>query len=211
MLKVSRGSERAAYDWWHLLDQCKRLLTADSVLLEIGASTPQRTEELAALCKHVYAVEYFAERIPGNAPDNVTYVHGDWQRLSELLPAESIDVALSSHVIEHIPDDTGALNELYSVLKHGGGAFVNTPNRKRLIRAIAEVFTGERKFPWWEHVREYIEPDLIELIGRTAFERYEIKPLVFGVHGGPLWIYTTGVPSSLRRYAHFWEVHLFKD
>ena len=211
MLKVSRGTERVSYDWSHLLDQSKRFLTGDSILLEIGASTPARTRELSALCKHLYAIEYFEQRIPANAPANVTYVHGDWQRLSALLPPESIDVAVSSHVIEHIPDDTRALNELYSVLKRGGAAFINTPNRKRLVRAIVEIFSGERKFPWWEHIREYTEIDLIELVARTMFKRFEIDGIVFGVHGGPLWIYTTDVPPLLRRYAHFWELHLFKD
>ena len=91
-----------------------------------------------------------------------------WQKLTKFIPKESIDIVISSHTIEHIPDDLRAINEIYKVLKPGGRAIINTPNRKRLTRAIMEVFTGERKFPWWEHIREYTEDDFKDLSLRSG-------------------------------------------
>src|SRR5450756_3245946 len=51
---------------------------------------------------------------------------------------------------------------------------LNTPNRKRLVRAIVGIFSGERKFPWWEHLREYTEEDLLHLLGASLFTKYKI-------------------------------------
>jgi ubiquinone/menaquinone biosynthesis C-methylase UbiE len=210
VIKLARGGEAVAYDWRHLLAECERYVSKSAVALEIGASTPSRTAAVAGLCDRVIAIEYFRERIPPVSPPNVTYIQGDWQSLSDVVEPDSIDIAFSTHVIEHIPDDERALNELYAVLRPGGVAIINTPNRKRLTRAVAEVFTGERKFPWWEHIREYTESDLIELVMRTKFRRYHVEPVAVGVQGGPFWIYSTTVPRILRRFATFWELHLFK-
>jgi len=210
-VKIHSSSVESAHDWEHLFSSFKRFASKESRVIEIGASTLARTRAIASLCHKVIAVEYFPERIPSDIEGNIAYIQGDWQRLSDIIPQNTIDLAISSHVIEHIPDDLGALDELYDVLKPGGAAFINTPNRKRLIRSIIENFTGERKFPWWEHVREYIEPDLHNLIQRSKFPRYEIIPVCFGLQGGPFWIYSTSAPKFARHLATFWEIHLFKD
>ena len=111
----------------------------DDTVLEIGASVPERTAWLAARCRELIGVELFPERVPP-ARDNIRYVVGDWQRLSEVVAPGSIDLAVSSHVIEHVPDDVRALDELYEVLRPGGRAILTTPNRKRLVRAFVERF-----------------------------------------------------------------------
>lgn len=198
------------YSWFSLLKSYKGYVFKEAVVLEIGASNYLRTRELAKYCGKLIGVEFFQERIP---PDfqNITYLKGDWQKLSEVIPPESIDLAISSHVIEHIPDDLKALNELYGVLKPGGVAIFDTPNRKRLIRAVIELFTGERKFPWWEHVREYTESDLEVLIKSSSFQRFNIIPAVFGIHAWPILFYLKKCPRVFRKYANFFEVHLFKN
>ena len=198
------------YSWFSLLKSYKRYVFKDAVVLEIGASNSLRTRELAKHCDKVIGVEFFQERIPSDFK-NITYLKGDWQRLSEFIPAESIDLAISSHVIEHVPDDLKALNELYKVLKPGGVAIFDTPNRKRLIRAVIELFTGDRKFPWWEHVREYTESDLEVLIKKSFFKKSDIIPVVFGIHAWPVLIYLKKCPRVFRKYANFLEVHLFKN
>ena len=198
------------YSWFSLLQAYKRYVFKGAVVLEIGASNCHRTRELAKYCDKLTGVEFFPERIPPDF-ENIMYLKGDWQRLSEVVPLESIDVAVSSHVIEHVPDDLKALNELYKVLKPGGVAIFDTPNRKRLIRTAIELFAGERKFPWWEHVREYTEEDLDILIKKSSFKKFKIIPLVFGIHAWPILLYVKKCPRSFRKFTNFWEVHLFKD
>ena len=197
-------------DWVSVLDSYKRYVFSSAKVLEIGASEPRRTRELSRWCQELIGIELFPDRTP---PDfgNVHYVTGDWQELSTIVQLESIDLAVSTHVIEHVPNDLQAINELYRVLKPGGCAILNTPNRKRLVREIVESFAGERKFPYWEHQREYVEDDLKQLLDRSRFPKYSIIPVAFGVHGGPLFIYSTSVPVWLRRMANFWEIHLFKE
>jgi hypothetical protein len=75
------------------------------------------------------------------------------------------------------------VRRLDKVLKPGVMALLNTPNRKRLSRSLVEIFSGEREFPWWEHLREYTEEDFV---------------------------YMKKVPDTLRRFANYWETHLFK-
>jgi ubiquinone/menaquinone biosynthesis C-methylase UbiE len=54
----------------------------------------------------------------------------DVKQTSVICPFEDnqYDVILCNHVLEHIPDDTKAMQELYRVLKPGDGHFTN-PSR----------------------------------------------------------------------------------
>ncbi len=209
-MKACLRSSNFNYDWYSLLEAYTVYVSKEDTVLEIGASQVERTGELASYCAKVIGVELVPERTPA-AFDNVNYISGDWQDLAGIVDESSIDVTLASHVIEHVPDDLRAINELYKVLKPGGVALLNTPNRKRLTRVVAEVFTGERRFPHWEHQREYTEKDLEALLCASLFRDWTIKPLVFGIHGGPIFIYLEHVPDRVRNYANYWEVHLFKE
>lgn len=203
-------SNKIFYDWEHLLGSYRKYVTKNSIVLEIGASNKKRTKDLSMYCKQLIGLDIVPERIPKNF-SNVKYVVGDWERLSNFIAPESIDVAISSHVIEHVPNDLKAINELWIVLKSGGIAIINTPNRKRLTRAVIEAFTGNRKFPYGEHVREYNEKDLLYLLNNSRFKEFRIIPVCFGVHGGPIYWYLEKPPKIFRKYANFWEIHCFKE
>jgi SAM-dependent methyltransferase len=208
-VKFGRVSKTTLYDWEHLLNTYKKYVTKRSVVLEIGASRKERTKDLSKYCKQLIGVEFFPERVPKEFA-NVRYIIGDWQKLSEYIAPESIDIVISSHVIEHVPNDLKAINELYSVLKSGGIAILNTPNRKRFSRTMIEIFTGDKKFPSWEHIREYNEKDLVNLLRDSKFKKFQILPVTFGIHGGPIMWYLEKTPKVFRKYANFWEIHLFK-
>jgi SAM-dependent methyltransferase len=209
-MRICWGSNKINADWESLFQSYRRFVKPSHVVLEIGASVVERTREISRHCGRVIGVEMMPERKPADF-GTIHYVLGNWEELSSVVAPESVDVAISSHVIEHVPDDLKAINELYRVLKSGGVAVINTPNRRRLTRRIAEMFTGERKFPCWEHQREYVEADLQRLLTASAFKRYEIFSLVFGLHGGPVFCYWKEVAHCLRSMANYWEIHLFKD
>jgi SAM-dependent methyltransferase len=208
-MKLCSHPNLIAYDWVSILDSYKKMVKKTDIVLEIGASNLNNTKQLAKYCKQLIGVELIPERTPKNF-ENVKYKVGDWQKLSEFIKADSIDIAVSTHVIEHVSDDLQAINELYTVLKSGGIALLNTPNRKRLTRTIIEFFTGKRKFPYKEHQREYTEKDLVKLIKKSKFQKYKIIPVVFGLHAGPVYIYKEEVPKLSRQLANFWEIHLYK-
>lgn len=197
------------YDWIYFFDTYKKYVKKSHTVLEIGASNVERTIQLAGECRKLLGVELMLERLP-KSWGNVTYIQGDWQKLTKVVQKNSIDIAVSSHVIEHVPDDEVALKEMYSVLKPGGIALFNTPNRNRLTCAVYETIFGKRTFPFWEHQREYTDSDLLLLIKKTKFKIVKIEPLVFGIHGGHIFIYTKNVPEHLRKYCNFWQIILKK-
>ncbi|MHB1438661.1 MAG: class I SAM-dependent methyltransferase, partial [Thiobacillus sp.] len=193
-LQFSVGNKSTLdYDWFRMYQRYLEIVVPGDRVLEIGASNVARTRQLAAACSSFVGVEYFQERLLPST-GNMCFIRGDWQHLSEVLPPESIDVAIASHVIEHILDDAVAINELHVVLRPGGKAIINTPNRKRLPRAAIELVTGDKRFPCGEHAREYLEADLTRLLQDSPFRHFRIDAVTFGIHSGPLKLYIDEVP-----------------
>ncbi|MBI1884571.1 MAG: class I SAM-dependent methyltransferase [Chlamydiae bacterium] len=110
--------QKDPFDWEHFQASYKSYVKETFTVLEIGASVRERTVELAKHCHRLIGIEYFPDRVPQNS-SNVEYLVGDWQNLTQVVKPESIDIVVSSHVIEHVQDDLKALHELYAVLKGG--------------------------------------------------------------------------------------------
>lgn len=77
------------------------------------------------------------------------------------------DVILCNHVLEHIPNDTKALKELYRVLKPGGWGVFQVPqdlNRENTFEddSITDKVERAKIFGQYDHVRIY---------GRDYFEK----------------------------------------
>lgn len=209
-MKYSLSSNKASYDWVSLFQTYKKYVTKNATVLEIGASNIERTKALSRWCHNLIGIEIVPERKPDDF-DNVKYLIGDCQQLTEFIEPESIDIVVSSHVIEHISNDLTAINEIYTILKPSGVALLNTPNKERLVRALIEMFVEKRKFPYWEHQREYTEIDLLHLLNASNFQKFQINPVVFGIHGGRFILCLESVPLHFRKFANFWEIHLFKE
>ncbi|MBA4277746.1 class I SAM-dependent methyltransferase [Flavobacterium sp.] len=78
------------------------------------------------------------------------------------LPFEdnSYDIIFCNHVLEHIPDDTKAMHELYRILKPGGMAILQIPqDLKRDVTYADDSITDEKEraaiFGQYDHVRIY--------------------------------------------------------
>jgi len=122
------------------------------------------------------------------------------------LPFEdnSYDVILCNHVLEHIPDDTKAMQELYRVLKPGGMGIFQIPQdlkREKTFEdnSITDKAARAEIFGQYDHVRIYgldyfeklrnigfrvDEIDYTKIIGDTLVQRYclahgEIIPVCF--------------------------------
>ena len=73
-------------------------------------------------------------------------------------PDNTFDVILCNHVLEHVQDDTGAMRELFRVLKTEGWAILNVPIRGIKTFEDPSVSTEEerlRVYGHTEHVRNY--------------------------------------------------------
>ena len=87
------------------------------------------------------------------------------------------DIILCNHVLEHIPDDTKAMQELYRVLKPGGMAILQIPqdlNRKTTFEddSIVDRAARAKIFGQYDHVRVYGRDyfDKLRSIGFTVDE-----------------------------------------
>ncbi|RZJ71399.1 class I SAM-dependent methyltransferase [Flavobacterium sp.] len=114
------------------------------------------------------------------------------------------DLILCNHVLEHIPDDTKAMQELFRVMKPGGmGIFQIPQDLKREKTFEDNSITDQKKraeiFGQYDHVRVYgrdyfdklrsigftvIEEDYTKKIATESVEKYclapgEIIPVVF--------------------------------
>jgi len=75
-------------------------------------------------------------------------------------PAETFDLIICSHVLEHIPDDCLAMRELFRVLKPGGTAVLQVPMSAALQTTIEDPSVTdprerERRFGQYDHLRIY--------------------------------------------------------
>jgi SAM-dependent methyltransferase len=90
-------------------------------------------------------------------------------------PDESFDFVIANHVLEHVYDDTKAINEIHRILKKGGLALLQTPYSSVLESTIAEVT------PHSEATRLMLfgETDHMRLYGLDIFSRITAPGLSF--------------------------------
>ncbi len=111
-------------------------------------------------------------------------------------PDDTYDVILCNHVLEHIPDDTKAMEELYRVLKPGGMGIFQIPqdlNRAQTFEdnSITDQNERARIFGQYDHVRIYgrdffeklrnigfkvDEVDYTTTLGTELVEKYALAP-----------------------------------
>ncbi len=91
------------------------------------------------------------------------------------LPFEdnSFDIIFCNHVLEHIPNDTTAMKELYRVLNPGGMAILQIPQDLNLEITFEDNTITDRKeraeiFGQYDHVRVYGK-DYFEKLRRIGF------------------------------------------
>ena len=96
----------------------------------------------------------------------------------------SYDIILCNHVLEHIPDDTKAMQELYRVLKPGGMGIFQIPqdlNRETTFSDDSITNQKERAaiFGQYDHVRIYGRDyfDKLRSIGFTVVEEEYTKKI----------------------------------
>ncbi|MCX5696489.1 MAG: class I SAM-dependent methyltransferase [Candidatus Omnitrophica bacterium] len=207
--RAGKSVKSHPYDWRFFLKTFESLVSKDMTVVEIGCSNFQKTQDLARRCKKLIGIEIDKAKII-EFGGNIEVINGDWQDLSSIVGRSSVDLVVSSHVIEHVPDDLRAINETYEALKSGGSLLFLTPNRNRLTRIAAHMFGFEKKLIYPEHLREYSFNELMHLISMSRFRHYSVQGAVLGLHTGPFLFYLKKSPLILRNFVNFWLVALKK-
>ena len=114
---------------------------------------------------------------------NITYVTTDLNSpLADIkadicnLPFDnnSFDVVLCNHVLEHIPDDKKAMQELYRIMKPGGWGIFQVPQDLGRATTFEDDTITDKKerakiFGQYDHVRIY-GMDYFEKLGEVGFK-----------------------------------------
>lgn len=77
------------------------------------------------------------------------------------------DVILCNHVLEHIPDDTKAMQELYRVLKPGGMAILQIPQDLSREKTFEDNSITDKK----ERAKIFGQYDHVRVYGRDYFDK----------------------------------------
>ncbi|MBU2592704.1 MAG: methyltransferase domain-containing protein [Patescibacteria group bacterium] len=205
------GNNSYHYDWLHHLNQYQKIVRSGDKVLEIGSSNLKKTKDLASRCCHLTGLEKFKKSIPKASKLkglNIKINNGDWGDLTKIFKDNRFNLVFASHVIEHVKDDLSCLNQTYKILKDNGYFFFITPNRLRFSERIRGLFKGPRKFPYHDHLREYTEEDIRQLLLKSKFRnsKITINGFVLGINGGSFYLFLKNAPYFLRRWVNFWEV-----
>jgi ubiquinone/menaquinone biosynthesis C-methylase UbiE len=98
---------------------------------------------------------------------------------------ETFDFIFSYHALEHIEKPVKALKEMQRVLKPGGGFWIGTPNRSRMVGYIGGKNTSfSEKIQWnildWkQRIKGEFRNELGAHAGFTSTELYELLSSVF--------------------------------
>ncbi|PZX60364.1 methyltransferase family protein [Algoriphagus ratkowskyi] len=157
-------------------------------LLEVGCGEGRGVETLLPLADSYLGLDKIQEVIDEL---KVKYPKVEFQQA--VIPPfkgiadNSFDTIVSFQVIEHIPNDSLFLKEIYRVLKPGGKAVISTPNINHTLS----------RNPW--HEREYTPQQLIDLCS-SIFDSVEAK----GVGGNDkVWAYHEANRKSVQKIMRF--------
>lgn len=150
----------------------ERFIDGSSVL-EIGSGTGFGANYLSKFASSIIASDIWEEgivRCPGKyRKDNLIFIVADGTRLP--FKADSFDVVMSFHVIEHIEPKSvlDYLSDIKKVLKRGGVFIVSTPNSRIRLLPFEK--------PWDpNHKKEYKDDELRKLLSKV-FEQVTIYGL----------------------------------
>jgi len=161
--------DQAAKDLSKQLKFLQRFLSADITFLEVGAGDCALSFAVAQSVKKVYAIDVSGEITKGaTQPSNFELILSDGVSID--LPANSIQMAYSNQLMEHLhPDDaTEQLINIYRVLVPGGLYVCSTPNRLNGPHDISRHFD---RVASGFHLHEYTMAELSNLFRRVGFSR----------------------------------------
>jgi glycosyltransferase involved in cell wall biosynthesis len=149
-------------------------------VLEVGAGIGNMSGHLMprsiywATDVNPYYLNYLETLRPTRPYMHVGYT--DAMKVESFPKGQDFDTVVCLNVIEHVPDDIGALRNVREMLTDGGTAIVLVPNGPELYGSLDEVLG---------HCRRYTEEHLAEVARQAGFRVERI--LRFNRPGVPAW------------------------
>jgi SAM-dependent methyltransferase len=102
------------------------------------------------------------------SPNGVT-IFKNLKEISQRFGAESFDVVISNHALEHIDNPANALKECFQMLKPGGKAIIVVPSESHRIKYVPEDIN--------KHIVTFAPINLGNLLTLTGFKVISVKRL----------------------------------
>ncbi len=167
--KKSQADTARAISWQ--LGLLRRFINKDTTVLEVGPGDCSLSFKLSEMVGKVFAVDV-SNIITNNlsVPSKFELIISDGSSIS--LPDESIDMAYSNQLMEHIhPDDAKEqLQDIFRVLKPSGCYVCITPNKVNGPWDISYYYDEVAK---GFHLKEYTMSELISLFEAVGFRKYK--------------------------------------
>ena len=165
----------------------KHHINTNTTFLEIGPGDCQLSVQISKFVQYVYTVDVSDEITKEvEFPDNCKLILSDG--ISIPVPKDSVDVAFSYQLIEHLhPDDAlEQLRNIYNTLKPNGIYICLTPNKLYGPHDISKHFDEEAT---GFHLKEYTNRELCRLFENCGFARTRV---LVGARG-----YYLSIPPSV--------------
>lgn len=117
---------------------------ANNIIADVGCEKGYNSKALLDRCAKIYCIDIDSVLLKKTRQfvdsSKADYVVSDAQNIK--LKDNSVDVAISSHVLEHLPDPAIGLSELVRITKPSGCIVINLPNEivvlkiKRLLKFL---------------------------------------------------------------------------
>lgn len=189
-------------------------LTKDKNVCDFGCGSGQFIQAIKSQAKSIIGVELQEQHISNLNEKGIKCVAD-----LKLIPNDSIDLIVSFHVFEHLPDPRHILNELKNKLNSNGQLLIEVPHARDLLLSDHMNCQAFKEFTLWsEHLILHTKESLQKILESTGFEilkmdgvqRYPLsnhlgwltssKP---GGHTGPLSQIDT--PSLIKEYENALE------
>ncbi len=177
-------NEKRTYGFNPVFIEERKDLFRDRIVIDIGCGSGASTEHISRYAKHVYGLEYSSVIMAEANKEFGPHGNIEFRELEDLtLPFEdeSIDVAYSNDVIEHLhPDDAFMhLQEVRRVLRTGGQYYFWTPGKKSGPHDFTKNFylMGYGVPAQASHIKEYDFEEMIEILKQAKFRAAAIPDI----------------------------------
>jgi SAM-dependent methyltransferase len=154
-------------------------------ILEIGCGHGQTLAFLKRECsaEFVVGVELVPDvaEIAKQKPELDMVVTGDVEQIPLDFPAESFDLIVAGHVLEHVKDPWAVARHLRALLRSGGQFIGSLPNVRNVGVTLPLIVFGKFEYTHegildWTHTKFFTKGTIQDLLRSTGFAVGKIEP-----------------------------------